>query len=377
MKTNGCIIFLSALTPSEILVTSKHAMDTEPDLTETNTEAGGTSERPVSHARMGERWLERHLRSVNLTKADLAHELWEANVTAVAELTDDTFEEHVLPTPENETGLNLHGLNLNHPILHTYPPEEVSRCARRWGLHPTPWKTVETVEEVRRECASIEQNGWPGRDGFVEGVVVRGHSPDDLMSDDHQARQSVFWKVKFEEPYLMYREWRELTRRILGEYDKVDRALLASAVKEGKSHDSSDAPTCFSERTFKLFKISINKIHKPESKLYVHWILDELLKDHNRFEEWKVNHGIVSTRDRFLEWRRTPPAQKILDTFLPTSHKSKLTSRSLSEKRTFDKTMLVPIAIPGCGKLCLHYYPFPSKVNHTANHPDSNESPNR
>lgn len=351
MKTNGCIIFISALSRSQILVTSKHAMDTE--LVTQDPENKSSKEKPVSHAGMGERWLERHLGSVGLTKADLAAELWDANVTAVAELTDDTFEEHVLPTPDDEIGLNLHGLNLNHPLLYTYSPEHVAHFAKRWGFHPTPWKTVETVEDVKRECSSIEQIGWPGRDGFIEGVVVRGFLAEDDPRDTNQPYQPFFWKVKFEEPYLMYREWRELTRRMLTEFKKLNPSQLSEL--QITSADDNQRPTCDMDGMLRLLKINVKKIQKPESKLYVHWMVGELLYQDDRFEEWKINQGIVSTRQRFLKWRETVDVQSVLGLISSRGLQSKLnhSSSSSSADRTFDKIMLVPIAIPGCGKTSL------------------------
>ncbi|EGG01435.1 uncharacterized protein MELLADRAFT_117814 [Melampsora larici-populina 98AG31] len=349
MKTNGCIIFISALTRSQILVTSKHAMDTE--LVTQDPENKSLKEKPVSHAGMGERWLERHLESVGLKKADLAAELWDANVTAVAELTDDTFEEHVLPTPDDEIGLNLHGLNLNHPLLYTYSPEHVAHFAKRWGFHPTPWKTVETVEDVKRECSSIEQNGWPGRDGFIEGVVVRGFLADDDPGDSEKPYQQLFWKVKFEEPYLMYREWRELTRRMLSEFKKLKQTQLSEL--QITRADDNQRPTCDTDEILRLLKINVKKIQNPESKLYVHWMVGELLYQDDRFEEWKLNQGIVSTRERFLEWRKTVDVHSILGFTNSRALKSKSNHLSSSSEKTFDKIMLVPIAIPGCGKTSL------------------------
>ncbi|KAH9820831.1 RNA ligase-domain-containing protein [Melampsora americana] len=350
MKTNGCIIFISALTRSQILVTSKHAMDTE--LVAQDTENKPSSkEKPVSHAGMGERWLERHLQSVRLTKTDLAAELWDANVTAVAELTDDTFEEHVLPTPSDEIGLNLHGLNLNHPLLYTYSPEHVAHFAKRWGFHSTPWKTVETVEDVKRECSSIEQTGWPGRDGFIEGVVVRGFLAEDDHSDPKKPYQPLFWKVKFEEPYLMYREWRELTRRMLSEFGKLKESQLSEL--QIKSANDHQRPSCDMEGMLRLLKINVKKIQNPESKLYVHWMVGELLYQDDRFEGWKLNQGIVNTRERFLKWRETADIESVLGSVNSRALQSKSKDSTAVAKKAFDKIMLVPIAIPGCGKTSL------------------------
>jgi len=43
----------------------------------------------MSHSQRGEHWLERHLEKVSKTKADLANELWDQNLTAVAEVSSN------------------------------------------------------------------------------------------------------------------------------------------------------------------------------------------------------------------------------------------------------------------------------------------------
>jgi tRNA ligase len=73
LKLNGCIIFIAALSPSQILITSKHSLGP----------VQGVSE---SHAQAGERWLRRHLGQVRRTTEELAKVLWEKNWTAVAEV---------------------------------------------------------------------------------------------------------------------------------------------------------------------------------------------------------------------------------------------------------------------------------------------------
>lgn len=74
MKSNGCIIFIGALSPSKLVITSKHSL--------------GAGEDPAkSHAMVGEKWLERHLASKNKTKEQLAGILWEKNWTAIAEVS--------------------------------------------------------------------------------------------------------------------------------------------------------------------------------------------------------------------------------------------------------------------------------------------------
>jgi tRNA ligase len=73
LKSNGCIIFIAALSPTQLLVTSKHSL-------------GAINGVPMSHAQMGELWLEKHLTSKGKTKADLAERLWKEGLTAVSEV---------------------------------------------------------------------------------------------------------------------------------------------------------------------------------------------------------------------------------------------------------------------------------------------------
>jgi tRNA ligase len=74
LKSNGCIIFIAALGPEKLIVTSKHSL-------------GQLSEGQTSHAMMGEQWLLRHLASKGKTKEDLAVRLHADNITAVAEVS--------------------------------------------------------------------------------------------------------------------------------------------------------------------------------------------------------------------------------------------------------------------------------------------------
>lgn len=99
LKENGCIIFIAAISESEIVVTSKHSLGlcqragttgspaaaTAPDDHQESGAGKVRSEKEI-HARVGERWLERHLRDAGRTKADLAKILFSMNLTAVAEV---------------------------------------------------------------------------------------------------------------------------------------------------------------------------------------------------------------------------------------------------------------------------------------------------
>lgn len=74
VKSNGCIIFMSALTPTEVVVMSKHSL-------------GAVNGSDVSHAQMGEIWMDRHLKKAGKSRKDFAQWLWSENITAVAEVS--------------------------------------------------------------------------------------------------------------------------------------------------------------------------------------------------------------------------------------------------------------------------------------------------
>ncbi|GAA5955304.1 hypothetical protein JCM21900_003039 [Sporobolomyces salmonicolor] len=306
-KSNGCIILIAALTPQHIVVTSKHSIGRNANLA---TEGG------VSHSERGEYWLERHVEKVGKRKEDLAKELYERNLTAVAELCDDSFEEHVLAYPSHLTGLHLHGLNVNAPILNTLPSSEVASFAKFWGMIPTPYTVFPSIPAVKTYCANVEAaGGVEGPDGKlnpVEGFVVRGHRKGGAPGE------AFFWKVKYDEPYLMYREWRELTRKLLAAYPDLDG-------------------------------VKPNRLRNEESRLYLWWVAREIKRDHAKFEPWKHGKGIIATREEFLRWTKTPEAKKARKDL---GQQEKVDEEERKNMK-FDKTLIVPVAVQGCGKTAL------------------------
>ncbi|GAA5866757.1 hypothetical protein JCM1840_004254 [Sporobolomyces johnsonii] len=306
-KSNGCIILIAALTPQHIVVTSKHSIGRNANL---STEGG------VSHSERGEYWLEKHVEKVGKKKEDLAKELYERNLTAVAELCDDSFEEHVLAYPSHLTGLHLHGLNVNAPILNTLPSSEVASFAKSWGMIPTPYTVFPSIPAVKTYCANVEAaGGVEGPDGKlnpVEGFVVRGHRKGGAPGE------AFFWKVKYDEPYLMYREWRELTRKLLAAYPDLDG-------------------------------VKPNRLRNEESRLYLWWVAREIKRDHAKFEPWKHGKGIIATREEFLRWTKTPEAKKARKDL---GQQEKVDEEERKNMK-FDKTLIVPVAVQGCGKTAL------------------------
>ena len=97
---------------------------------------------------MGWHWVRHHLAQAGRSEEALANELWNRNETAVFELCDDSFEEHVLPYSPERTGLHLHGLNKNTVDFETRPMVEVKAFAEAWGFFPVRYLTFQTLSLI-------------------------------------------------------------------------------------------------------------------------------------------------------------------------------------------------------------------------------------
>ncbi|KDQ11520.1 hypothetical protein BOTBODRAFT_57305 [Botryobasidium botryosum FD-172 SS1] len=308
LKSNGCIIFIAALDSSKLVVASKHAI-------------GPNDNMEISHAQMGEKWLRKHLAAKGKTEAVLAARLLKENLTAVAELCDDSFEEHVLPYPTHLSGLHLHGLNRNTAAFSTLPPAEVEAFAHEWGFFPTPTTTLPTIVAVREFSDEVAKTGmWNGE--AVEGFVVRtrvavpsGGNSRAKASPPYPPSSNFFFKIKFQEPYLMYRDWREITKMILTQRNKGQE-----------------------------INIPKSKLQRKETILYRQWVEAEIEKRPRDFEGFAKGRGIIATRKRFLSWMENEEAVAALEKLSPTQVAKK------REVKDWKKTVIVPIAVPGCGK---------------------------
>jgi tRNA ligase len=286
VKENGCIIFMSGLEDGNLLVCSKHSTGVRQDVDR-------------SHAQVGEEWVKKHVESVGKTTKDLAYALRTHNLTAVAELCDDDFEEHVLEYPANMAGLYLHGLNYNLPEFATMSGPDVHRFADEWGFKKAQYIMIDTVDEVKQfldECA--ETGSWNGRD--TEGFVVRCK----LAGRKDHGGPDWFFKYKFEEPYLMYRQWREATKSIIA----------------GK-------PPKY-------------KKHKKITEEYLLFARQQLAKDPKLGKLYNLNHGIIKMRDDFLAAKGQKGSDIIKE------------EQGQDEEWTeyVNNIVLVPIATIGCGK---------------------------
>ncbi|RAH40196.1 tRNA ligase [Aspergillus brunneoviolaceus CBS 621.78] len=287
VKENGCIIFISGLEDGTLLVCSKHS-------------TGVRNDAEVSHAQAGERWVERHVKSVGKSVKDLARELRRLNVTAVGELCDDSFEEHVLAYDETVSGIYLHGLNFNVPKFATCSSAEVHAFADSWGFKKANFVLYEDLDQVKKfleECA--ETGTWHGRE--TEGFVIRCQMGEGGRPPYHD----WFFKYKFEEPYLMYRQWRECTKAIIaGKYPNI-------------------------------------KKHKKITELYLQYARRQLAQNPHLGEQYNKNHGIIAMREGFLQEHGMNGSEII-----------QMESEDSKEEVVRD-VVLVPVASLGCGKTTL------------------------
>ncbi|GAB7352025.1 hypothetical protein MBLNU459_g2540t1 [Dothideomycetes sp. NU459] len=287
VKENGCIIFISGLEDGTLLVCSKHS-------------TGARGDTPLSHSQVGEKWVEKHLATVGKSKRDLAFRLRQMNATAVAELCDDEFEEHVLAYSPETAGLYLHGINLNLPQFVTYPGHLVDQFATEWGFIKTMYVMENDIGQVKTFLDKIAETGnYAGRD--TEGFVVRcqaRQTPDSPWED-------WFFKYKFEEPYLMYRQWRECTKAVIA----------------GK-------PPYF-------------KKHQKITQEYLHFARKQLLANQDLGKAYNQNHGIIKLRDDFLAERGLKGSDII---------RQEMEEGATDSKAVRDSVVLVPVATIGCGK---------------------------
>ncbi|KAN0067597.1 tRNA ligase [Elaphomyces granulatus] len=286
VKENGCIIFISGLEDGTLLVCSKHS-------------TGFRQDAVLSHALAGERWVEQHLMSVGKTTKDLAAELRRMNATAVGELCDDRFEEHVLAYDKDASGIYLHGINYNVPEFATLPSSEVHKFADTWGFKKAEFLVMDDLDTVKKfldQCA--ETGSWNGRD--TEGFVIRCK-----MNTDPGTYQDWFFKYKFEEPYLMYRQWREATKSMIA----------------GR-------------------KPNIKK-HKKITEEYLQYARRQLIQNPQIAKLYNQNHGIIAIRDGFLRERGLKGSEIIAMEIEGALEPDKPVTRDV---------IIVPVASLGCGK---------------------------
>ncbi|KAK1999583.1 fungal tRNA ligase adenylyltransferase [Colletotrichum falcatum] len=288
LKENGCIIFVSGLEDGTLLVCSKHS-------------TGERGDTDISHAMAGERMIEKQLAALGRTKEDLARELRDRNATAVAELCDDSFEEHILEYGPDKAGLYIHGINLNLPEFVTYPSALVQSFGDAWGFKQVGLIVMDDVSEVKSFLEGVAETGAYG-DRDVEGFVIRCKESRNPASEPYR---DWFFKYKFEEPYLMYRQWRECTK-----------AMIMGKPPRYKKHVKIT-------EEYLLYARRRLQTDKDLAKLYQH------------------NHGIIALRNDFLAYKNIKGSDAANLELADPANVDGDVSRDV---------ILVPIATIGCGK---------------------------
>ncbi|SCV02629.1 LAME_0H03532g1_1 [Lachancea meyersii CBS 8951] len=311
VKENGCIIFISSLEDGTLVVCSKHS-------------TGSRDDTDRNHSVAGEKFLMKQLQASGIDPKTLGLELYHMNATAVAEYCDDSFEEHILEYTKDAAGLYIHGINQNERIFKTMPMHEVNNFAERYGFKKIEHFTHSDITSLRKfleECANV----GTFRDKEIEGFVIRCKKVDG---------KTFFFKFKFEEPYLMYRQWREATKKYIATKSRV-----------------------FS---FRKHRFITNK--------YLDFVIPLLDADPKLCDDYMKDFGIIKLRKMFLlDFGLT--GVEILN-----SEKIKnLEAQNAIDYQVVDentKFLFIPIATIGCGKtttaLTLTYL-YPESWGHVQN----------
>ena len=170
--------------------------------------------------------------------------------------------------------------------------------ADEWGFKKAQYLIKDDVSSMKKfleECA--ETGSYDGRD--TEGFVIRCTR---LVHGTDNEFHNWFFKYKFEEPYLMYRQWRECTK-----------AIIAGKPPKYKKH-------------------------KRVTEEYLLYARRQLGANPKLGKEYNKNHGIIAMREGFLEER----GQKGADIIRQEEEES-----TDGVKKDL---VLLPIATLGCGK---------------------------
>lgn len=292
LKSNGCIIFVSGLENGSLVVCSKHSTGPRDDVNK-------------NHALAGEMKLEEQLASHNINSVEFGKYLYENNVTAIAEYCDDSFEEHVIEYSKENAGLYLHGVNLNTIAFQTWPMAKVEALGKRFGFKSTEYLTQSDFTSLRKFLEKSGKNGtYDGQE--VEGFVVRCHLK--------HTKENFFFKFKFEEPYLMYRQWREATKDYISSRKRIYR--------------------------FRKHSFITNK--------YMDYVIPILDVDPELCNEYMQGFGIIKLRNMFLKAMKMTGSEILnYEKIQELELKNSIDHDKVDENTKF---LIFPISVIGCGK---------------------------
>jgi tRNA ligase len=166
------------------------------------------------------------------------------------------------------------------------------------------------------------------------------------LSPPYPSGSTFFFKIKFNQPYLLYRNFREITKLLL--------PLISSP--PGSSTPSLNQPSSSSTKktkSSKALEIPKSKLQDVDSQAYEFWCRKSMGEHPDWFEGVGRGKGIVAARDRFFEWKAGEEGMRVFkELALEMRKKGKAVageSRRDRGKDGWGKTMIVPIAVPGCG----------------------------
>jgi tRNA ligase len=193
----------------------------------------------------------------------------------------------------------------------------VEAFAREWGFIVTLSHELRSISAVKAFTDEISRSGkWNGEalKSFIVRTIVSAPPTDGRSRADaspYAPGSSFFFKVKFDEPYMMYRDWPEITKSLLS------RGQSANFPKD--------------------------KMRRPETRVYVEWVKGETKKHPTLFEGYTMGHGIIAVQERFLEWLETKEGRN------KQKDAATVEEESQPPGKKFVKTIIMPIAVPGVG----------------------------
>lgn len=306
-KENGCIILISGLEDGTLLVCSKHSTGRIPREKIAKHKNAQTDFVP-KHCVEGEKAVREVLARKGKSAKDLALTLYLMNATAMLELCDDNFEEHILRYPKEVAGLYLHGINMNTRKFHTYPIDKVAEFADEWGFRKVEYTIFEEFADLWNFLENMKVHGcFQGRE--LEGFVVRSV----------QDNEDRFFKYKFEEPYFLYRLLREVTVKLIDKHRPESIEQIMNNVTK----------------------------HKIIANDYLHFAKEEFARNPELVDLYRESIGIIGMREKYMASKGIENGMDLLEL-----NKDAILSEQLAQliRETKQRVVIIPIAVPGSGK---------------------------
>jgi tRNA ligase len=182
----------------------------------------------------------------------------------------------------------------------TYSGPQVQAFAEEWGFRKTDFLVIDTIEKTRSFLEEVAETGhYAGRD--IEGFVIRCKARE----KENAPYYDWFFKYKFEEPYLMYRQWRECTKALIsGRHPRI-------------------------------------KKHVAITEEYLLYARKRLAENKQLGKDYQANHGIIQLREDFLKEKNMKGSDIIRQEYSLTGG---------PPEEVTGNVVLVPIATLGCGK---------------------------